>query len=1002
MNEQLQAKVQKLLAEGQDGLTIQTALATKYSTDVANSVMANAFKDKIKTFRASGASDADILKAFHAKGYTFTSLGGTSPIATQTPPIVTQTPPIATQLPEPATPSPVGTTTPVGSKPVDQLSPPAAVTPNTADASTLPQVAGLPGDPSSDFATPAPGTDGANTASAEQAPIIANGRDAASAVAEMRNIQHRYMYPTHLASLVSPEARQRLSKLKAETTDITKSELTRLGFKVTDISEDGIVSVQDPVSGEVHQYGGASLDTFLASAYEVAGSAMGAYAGQLVGGAVGMAAGPVGAVTARVAGGIAGAYLGSQLGRASDLARHAMSLNYSLSTAEVLGAMSDAGMADIMLNSLGVVAGPAISGAWRYGQGGGRALKTIYNAVRQKNTGGAIKAAMDNFNLNHTQAIQLISDMEVKYSEKLLSDKAKATGVLQNEDAMAVAHMAIGQPGSAKFVRTAASESKTGGSKQLSELRNRAADVKREVDSLANPQILAEMKDKLGISEKSALPATDGYIVKTKEIFGETKQLGIDSMQDIPFKFDYAEATLIPELKKMASKIHFNVRPEFYDYIRKVEELGGVVKKAKVAKPKPTGLLGANGKPVTVEVAKAKEASNGNRTFADLLELRKVVNEMSSDAKFNTHFQGAQARTTLQGVDSLISKTALEQMPGGAIWLKQWKKANQEYSNMLTFKQNNIYKILTNTKVTPDTGVALIAKSMMADDSSSFMAAMAKLPKQTRQNVEGSVLKHFTDQATVSHHGGIEVMDFVKLDQSLAKVNFTQTEARNTARAVKQIAETVKNDSDLAMHLGSVPLSTPSQTFATTGLGLAKRVLINWAYHRVLARVPFSNEAGKAALTNHISAVLDNPLSLRAVKDLKSSLPADPALDTAIHKLGIEFAQRGAKEHYGQVRLHRAHHAGKFNTASDTMLGRGMLYYADESTAKSIAKATNARVTEAFILRKRIATPEDAARIVGYPLSEADYRDPLVQHVLQKNYAGIAKDGLVLLFKQPK
>lgn len=394
------------------------------------------------------------------------------------------------------------------------------------------------------------------------------------------------------------------------------------------------------------------------------------------------------------------------------------------------------------------------------------------------------------------------------------------------------------------------------------------------------------------------------------------------------------------------------------------------------------------------------EAAQPYRGFENLLELRKTINELRSDNRFSSFANTQQIKTALTSVDAEIQKAALEHMPEGKAWVKQWRAANTEYSKMKQLEHNALYKALTNVRVDPTTAVRAVTRSMAYTDPSTFMQVMGKLPTQTRKAVEGAVLKHLVEKNTVGFEAGKQALNFPALATDLEKVAMTQPEARAMKRTISEFANVFKNDPHLLAVTGNVPLPKFQSYLTADPVVRAKFEIASTMFNAVKSRIPFSNNAGRAALVKNLGRLLDNPKDAKATQEVLRALPNDPELKTALHQLAIQFTEKGVPDNYGKVPIYRVHKPGEANKAGNTSLGKGVLLYTDKAVAQSVAKQTGAKVKEVMQLHKTIATPEDVAKVLGREPTEVELKDPEVLQLLKnKEFAGIASGDKVLLFK---
>ena len=804
-------------------------------------------------------------------------------------------------------------------------------------------------------------------------------------LARMKNFKFTYADTAKLlagSTGLAPGWRAQAQKDIQDTNQFVLHQLRQSNINAVGFDPNGDVLIQNSLTGETKAYNESMLSDLWASKGETAGAMAGAMAGARIG-ATGMAAGPEVGVPTTAVGTIIGGAIGAALGRGFDVVKNALDANYQVTTADTIAKMADAGVADLTLSALGISAHQLVKGVARFGKASGRGLSRSWDLFVSGNKKGAQDTLKNVFDLNDAQTIDIINKWENATGHKILSDEARQSGKLTPKDAKAaIQAVAETTPGAQNLVGQATHEAKSGGALLGSRIDQRAKDILDEASKLTNDHIDVVLQHKL-----------NSYISDTKQYFENIKTTGTELMKDTPYRFSFKDTALVPSLEKSVKGIHNSaLRKDFYHYMTRIRELGAqdVIDAAKKAK-----------KPITKKLRQdALDATNPYRSFDNLLELRRTVNELRSDNRFKAFTNVEQLKASLASIDNEIEHAAMTHMPEGDAWLKQWRAANNEYHKMKVLQGNVLFKTLTNPRVNPERAVKAITQSMAYTDPSTFMQVLGKLPDRTRANVEGAVLKHLTEKNTVGFESGKQAINFPALAHDLDQVAFTQSSARNFKRSVKEFAAVFKNDPHLLAATGSVPLAKFQSYLTTDVTTRIKFELANKVFNMLLSRVPFSQKAGRVALVKNLATILDNPLKDRAITELTKALPEDPLLKTDLHRLAIEFAKQGSPEHYGKVPIYRVYRPGEFGKASVTKLGKGMLYYTNKEEALKVSKETGMALKEVMQLHKSIATPEDVRNLLGHAPTAEDLRSPDILNMLQnQDYAGIAEDNRVLLFK---
>ena len=779
-----------------------------------------------------------------------------------------------------------------------------------------------------------------------------------------------------LSSKYKYEVKQKQNQL----TQVLVTQLQQRGVDVVGVNEYGEAMIRNEETGEVEAIEDGILDSVLANKYELGGALTGAITGGRAGFIIG---GPWGALSL----GTVGSALGAYTGRGADVITAARDMQYELQTRELLAKMNDAGTADVVFGLGMGSAFQLIKGTWKAGKLAGRGLAKGWDLFVGGNKEGATKAMIDNLGLTEAQAIEVITRWEKLNNVKVLSKKARATGRLGIGDTDTVLSIiSETTPGAEQMVKAAAEKSKYAGTKLAKQIAKRADDVVKQAEDATNDNIGTIVREHL-----------DNYVATTKDYFENVKTLGVESMKDTSYHFTFDDTTLVKQMREYAKGLHNSaLSKDFYSYVDRIKELGT---------PEARKLIGKAAKEIETakelkETPQLLEAANPYRDFNSLLELRKTINKLRSDTRFKDFAQFKQMEIAMRGIDDEIARAAKNFMPNGDTWLRQWKMANTEYSKMKTLEKNFLQRMITKGTATPEAIVNSMTKYLQSESPETFMQVMGKLPPDVRKPMEGAIYKKLVKQHTVGFEGGKQAVHFTKLASDLEKIAFTQLEARNMKRMIREFAEVYKNDPQLLIATGNMPLPKFQSYLTADPVIRLKYEVASQMFNWVKSRIPFSNNAGRAALLNNLSKVLDNPKDAVSVDRLIRQLGNDPELKTQLHKLAIEYAKVGYPENYGKVPVYRVASDGNFDKASNTSIGRGVLFYTDKNKAQQIAKETGAKMKEVKLTHKTIATPEDVERILGFKPTKADLQDAeVIDKIKRGGWLGVAMEDKVVKFK---
>lgn len=785
------------------------------------------------------------------------------------------------------------------------------------------------------------------------------------------DIAHRYVAPD------SPG----LQAVRNEANYQAREALLKAGFPDARVSQWGEVEVQDPSTGEWTVYDNPwYVDLGIGirdSAGEIAGAAgLGHLATTLV---------PQGRL-AKIGAGLVGATIGGALGRGYDVLGAASKLNTQIAASELALHMGDAAASEAAI-ALGV---GSLSSLTSYGLKG---TSLIYDRFIAGNREGAYEAAKAYTNLNDAQIIALLDKWEAVTGNAVRSTESKVTGVLSTADkGKALEVMGQTTPGLEASVNAALNMTRSGGAALAQQVASRAKALDSELDYLTNDNVVTFVTEGLNSYEK-----------QVKAYFDLVKKTGVEQADTAGYRFNYDTIQSIDDyLARTQESIgNYALRSELAVDLENIRRLGG--KAARDAALKENAIVQANSTTVKGNVDEVLtpemiEAFNPNRSLGDLIELRKVVNRLSSNKQYAKFFENTQVfKQTISAIDEEIAE-ASKLMEDGDTWLKSWNNANTEYHKMLTLQNNALYKALTKDTVTTDRAVKAFAEALNYEGPQTYMQVMATLPPKTRRSVESSVVKHYIDKNTISMSDEVKAIDFPKLNQQLSNLALTNDEARKVKRMVKEMASLYRNDPNLVEIAWSAPAASPRNNIATSIIGKMKMQFATKAFHLWQAFAPFKSSQ-MLALTLQMRKVIDNPLDAKAVEHLKNTLGSDPELDTLLHRYAIEYAKFGKNKDYGKAKLYRVAKPGDADKASDTAVGKGVLTYLDRKKAEKIARDIGAKVTTRDTAIKAIARPSDLEAMLGRAPTPADLKNQQVMDKLKANFLGYAQEDKVILFK---
>lgn len=639
----------------------------------------------------------------------------------------------------------------------------------------------------------------------------------------------------------------------------------------------------------------------------------------------------------------------SAAGRAIDIARNAYKTKQELDTQHYLDAMKDTGQFAILAEVIGT---PIAS----LGYGAVKALYRGSKAVLDGNTAGAYKALKENLHLDDAQVDEIIKSWEE------LSN-AKAPGISRETRAMHVLPQI--QRGGEAIVGPAASVNPRLSANVSKAIDDRAKNLLESANKLTADNIGVVLHDEL-----------DKYVKDVKSYYGGIKTLGANQMKTSGFTFDYSATAVEPLLDDITSKIRNPAIAEnFKAYVDRIRRLG--------SEPIEDGMV-----------------VNNLRSFSDLLDLRSTINEFMQNKKIRKLADFDMVKKVMDNIDAEIARGAKD-MPDGKAWLKEWRKANTEYSKMKTLEKNVLYKALTAKGANPTKIVNDLSKRITAIDGT-FMEVLGTLPEHVRKQAEGAVLENIIKRHTVGFEEGFHATNFVRLNEELKHVGFTTEGTRELKRAIGAMSEVFKNDVNLQQVTGKIVKPEFKSYLTTDPLIRAKYEFASSAFNYIKRLAPTAQ--GEAlALIMKVSKVLENPVSSKAIAEVEKALPADKELSTAIRQLAIQYSKFGEKATYPKVEVFRSGIPGTAHKAIDGPLGKGIYWTTNKTNAIERANKTGGKIFSEKLLPSRVATEEDVKLLLGVDtVDKARFKtDKSIANLLKsRGYDGLSIGEDIVIFKE--
>ena len=645
-------------------------------------------------------------------------------------------------------------------------------------------------------------------------------------------------------------------------------------------------------------------------------------------------------LAAIIGGGFAGSGIGASLGRAHDVLRNAVLVKQEVDANFVVERMKDAGVFDVTASIIGTPLLAASSAAIM------KIVGFSYDKFFKGNERGAYRGLKDLMHINDKQVDELMEAWEKVADKKIKGSRIKRALTIIPQT----------KSGGEDIVRAAAGISPTAGAELARRIDFRAKDLLKAASELTNDTVGTRLQDGLSDYENSV-----------KNFYAGVEDFAADSMKDVPYEFDYSSLVLDPIMSRIHTDlINPKFKEQFGNFIIKIQNMGRPGEKM--------------------------------RSFDDLLELRKTINEFKYQTPIKNKKDFDAVNSVISKIDKEVAKVAKEHMPNGKLWLSDWKRARTEYSNMIQLRENVLYQSLTQAGVNPKQVVAALSNRITSLDGT-LVKVIAKLPQKERSLAEGAVLDELAKKHTISSESGSQAVNFIHLAEELNNIGFKTPKVRELKRAVNQMAEVIENDTALSRAKGKVT-GTANSSYLTDEIDSRIRYEFLTTVFNYVKRLLPTEKGRITALTMKVSKFIENPANTKSIKDLIKELPDDPELKSTLHRIATEHAKLGTRDISPKVRVYRTGTPGTAPKAKEGSLGKGIYWSTDKAAMRRRSRITGGKVIKEEILPKRIATEQNVKDIL-----DVEYFDPtpldtkLVKLLKRGGYDGVSIGDSVMMFK---
>lgn len=564
---------------------------------------------------------------------------------------------------------------------------------------------------------------------------------------------------------------------------------------------------------------------------EVIGGIGGAILGGKGGAAVGSAFGPVGTGVGTVVGTLGGGAIGAAIGSQFDYMYQAIKLQEDMEGS----VMAHKALTAAEMSAVGDILGLGVI------KGGGatmKVMKRVKDFVLDGNTQGAYKALKDVEFMSDDQAAQLVNQLQ------RISGGALDASKSFEERAIVAANLT--KPGVEGLVKAATALNPKVGRATAQAIDNRAKDLLRATSEASGENLGKILREDLG-----------NYVADVKNQYGEVKRIAAQSPRASNVRFDYDKLAVQPVLDKLQKNIM-----------------------------DPTVL-----ERFSLQAQHIRDMSD-SRTFADLLELRQLVNEFKFNKKITKTADFDALNGVIKNIDDEITKSAGLVLDNPKQWLDQYAQARLDYAKMKQVEENVMYKALNRPGINEDDVTKALARYIPALDGT-FNDLMTKLPMAMRGRVENSVVDTLANKYTAGVGEGLRATNFPLLAKELNAVAMTTPKARQLKAAVNELADVFKNDVPLSQITGSIQIPKFQSYLTADPLVRAKYEIASKMFNYVKTLLPNKDQT-TLALVRKTSQLLENPLNAKSMRELMDETAGKVDVQPAILQMQQEAARTAA------------------------------------------------------------------------------------------------------------
>ena len=522
-------------------------------------------------------------------------------------------------------------------------------------------------------------------------------------------------------------------------------------------------------------------------------------------------------------GSVVGAAGGGAIGSEYDYLMEAVEMQQELNAQVAFHKATTAAEVSVIGDTIGYPLVKGLGYGWK-------TLKRVKNYVLDGNSQGAVAKLKSDLNMSDDEARILVSEFE-----RLAPLPGK------NQAEKEIAAITLSQPTMQDVVRVA-------GMTDAKAARAVAKGVNARANNL--------LESTAGLTEKNAnkilIDDLGNYTSDVKAFYQDVKEQAARHPHANLFEFDFDGLAIQPIIEQLQKNItDQNVA---YKFAKHAQNVG---------------------------------AMSDSRSFADLLELRKIVNDWRFNKRISKQADAEMLYQTVKRIDETIEDGARYVMGEKAAtkWLSAFDTAKTQYAKMKGLEKNVLARALRRPGVSEETITKALTRYIEATDGT-FFEVMEKLPPKARQRAEGSVInalaEKYTSETTVT---GTKAVDFMSLSDSLDGLPLVTPDARRMRDAIGRMAKVFQNEIPLSLSTGQMPLPKFQSYLTTDPVVRAKYEIASGVFNFVKRYVPGSEQAQNLAIINNTAKLLENPLNVRSAKELMETADGDVVLSKQIAML---------------------------------------------------------------------------------------------------------------------